>query len=331
MTASPPVVYIFYGEDDFGIAQEIAAMQSRLGDSTAIEMNTSRLEGAALSLAELHSIGAASPFLARRRLVILKDPLGSLKNAQQRTRFLEILESLPETTALVLQISRALDQKHWLISWARKKESRAFVRQYGLEKGTGLARWIQSQASAEGGEFTREAAELLASVSGADKRLAAQEIEKLLAYCAYSRPVEIDDVQQLTVGTNQEGPYQVFNMVDAIGHRQTATALELLHQLLRHRDAAGLFGMVVRQFRLLLLARELLNGGQGPQQIAAELNVPGFVAQKIAQQARNFDLSALETVYRHLLNVDEAIKTGRSDAETALDTLIASLAAQTPP
>jgi len=40
---------------------------------------------------------------------------------------------------------------------------------------------------------------------------------------------------------------------------------------------------------------------------------------------RRFTLPALESIYHHLLEIDEGIKTGKIPADLALDTLVAAL------
>ncbi len=300
-------------------------MQSKLGDATAIEMNTSRLDGGVFSLEELQSIAATAPFLAPRRLVVLSNPLSRLSTKALRSRFLKILESLPQVTALVIHVDRPLRGDHWLMKWAAGAGARAFVKEYRLIEGGRLARWIQEQAKQEGGSFTPEAAVLLSSIAGTDRRFAAQEISKLLAYINYTRPVESDDIQYLTVAPDQENPYQVFDMVDAIGQLNASSALNQLHQLLIRRDPLSLFGMIIRQFRLLLLTREILDRNEDPQRVSQLLNLHPYVAGKIVAQARNFDQRALESIYRRLLDLDEQIKSGRISPEVGLDTLIASL------
>lgn len=52
-----------------------------------------------------------------------------------------------------------------------------------------------------------------------------------------------------------------------------------------------------------------------------------YVADKLCQQANRFGLSDLKEIYRSLLAVDETLKTSQMEPETALDTLIAELAA----
>jgi DNA polymerase III delta subunit len=75
--------------------------------------------------------------------------------------------------------------------------------------------------------------------------------------------------------------------------------------------------MTIRQFRLILQAREAKEDGLSPQEA---LGTSAFVANKAANQARNFSLGDLEKIYHHLLEIDVASKTG------GMDTLVASLA-----
>ena len=89
------------------------------------------------------------------------------------------------------------------------------------------------------------------------------------------------------------------------------------------QDAFSIFGMVVRQFRLLLLAREVLENHGNVQK---ELKLHSFVAQKVMAQARKFSLESLENIYRHLLKVDEDAKTGQMLLDLALDMFVMQLA-----
>ena len=50
-------------------------------------------------------------------------------------------------------------------------------------------------------------------------------------------------------------------MVDAIGNRNGREALLRLHRLLEDEDPHPVFGMIVRQFRLIIQARECLEHG----------------------------------------------------------------------
>jgi len=328
--ADAPIVYIFHGDDEFAIADFIAGIETKMGDPATASMNITRLEGQSTSLNALVSATHAMPFLTDRRLVVLNDPLGRMKSPTAREKFKSTLESIPSTTALVLVIHRPLvsprdkrkDVQHWLQVWGAGQAGRVYIREFSLPQGHEMMTWIQNKAVEFGGVFSSQAAAQLAEYVREDPRLAAQEIEKLLAYVNYKRPVDPDDVEQLTP---YAGEGNVFEMVDALGNRNGPLALRMLHRLLEEDEPLRLYGMIVRQFRLLLLTRELLDAGNREAEIAKQLKTYPFVARKLIGQVRHFSLKSLEEIFRKLLEVDEAIKTGQVPAEVVLDTLITSL------
>lgn len=334
MSEVPHVVYVLYGEDEFSIAQEISRMEAKVGDAATASLNTTRLDGRMMSFAELENAARAIPFLADRRVVVVYHPLAKMEqDLKLQQRFITLLDQVPETTALLLveyanlsdgRKSGAKGKIHWLLEWAGRAGERAFVRNYPMPKGARLQQWIQGQAKLAGGQFTPSAAAMLAGLVGEDTRLAHQEILKLVAYANYNRPVEPEDVDAVTV---LSGEVTIFMLVDALGMGDGRRAMSALHRLLDEQDAQSIFGMIVRQFRLILLAREVLEQGGADGSAANTLKLHPYVAEKVTTQARRFSLEALEDIYRRLLEIDEAIKTGQVEAEVALDAFVAGITA----
>lgn len=330
MTDTAPVVYLLHGEDEFAIAQFVAELKAKLGDPAMADMNTTRLDGRSLSYPELVTATHAVPFVAPRRLVVLSDPLARFSSEPAKGKFLALLGRIPPTTALVLIENRTLTpekarkrgQVHWLEKWAKEAGDRVYLRSFAVPSGAGMTDWIRQRARKLGGQFTLQAAGVLASLVGDEVRLADQEIQKLLVYVNFSRPVEADDVDLLTASAPQG---DIFALVDALGNRNGQQALGMLHRLLAGGEALSIFGMVVRQFRLLLLAREILDQRGGETEVAQRLGVHPFVAQKVTAQARRFSLPALESIYRRLLEIDLAGKSGEMDTSLGLDLFIAQI------
>ncbi|MEJ5203619.1 MAG: hypothetical protein WHV66_15465, partial [Anaerolineales bacterium] len=92
--------------------------------------------------------------------------------------------------------------------------------------------------------------------------------------------------------------------------------------LLEDEDGFRVFGMIARQFRLLLLAREILDEGGNQEMIQQELGLHPYTAQKLTLQAKRFTIAQLEAIYRRLLALDEAIKTGQMPIELALEMFV---------
>ena len=328
----PPVVIVLHGDDLAGIQQHIKGLKQSLDDSGLLEVNFTRFDGRSAREEDIHAASMAMPFLAPRRIVVLTDPLVKLKTKEARRHFLTMLESLPNTTALVLVIQdeyqgrrgwSVFREDHWLRQWTVAAGKRAHYQPCRLpDQSREMPGWIQRKAKERGGQFTREAANTLASLVGSDTLAAQQEIDKLLSYVALKRAVEAEDVERLCSG----GTGNVFKMVDAIGMQDKKEALHQLHVLLEEQDAQGLFFMTVRQFRMLLQVRESIDDGGDLSSASSELRrLPGFILDRLKTQARRFSIAQLEDIYHRLLEIDEGIKNSRLTPELALDMLVAGI------
>jgi DNA polymerase-3 subunit delta len=320
-----PNVYFLFGNDEFAISRKLKEFESDFPDPTSADMNTARLDARSMGEDDLNNAVNAIPFLAKRRLVFLINPSAKYNNPSTRKAFYEFLEKTPETARLVLyeSVEPRDAEKHWLVKWAEKNskliQAKAFMRPR-LKDMTG---WIVNETKNQDGQIEPRAAEMLKEMVGADTRQAGMEIAKLLAYVNWARPITIQDVETVCIVTSQQS---VFDFVDALANGNGKTAQHLLHRLLETEDEFSLWGMVVRQFRLLIQAREILDGGGSQNDVARALGVHPFVAEKAAQQAARFSIESLEAIYRHLLKIDEGVKTGQITLDLALDTLVAELA-----
>lgn len=325
-----PVVYLFHGDDELAISETIANLKSKLGDPASVELNLITLDGRSLSIEEFETASKSLPFLAERRLTILNHPLAYLQNEAHRKRVLALLEELPDKNAVVLAEFRLLvslkernrGKIHWLEKWGQTLGEKFYSKEFTIAKGPQLTGWILSRAKKSGGEFEPAAASLLASLVGEDIRLADQEIVKLLTYVDYDRAVKIDDVERLTEGV-QEGA--IFNFVDAMGNRDRKKAMEEYHRLLVDQDPQRVFGMIIRQFRLLLLSREILDNNGRENEITHKLKTHPYVSGKLASQARQFSQAQLEGIYRRLLDIDTELKTGVMAGDLNVDLLTAEI------
>jgi len=332
----PPRFYLLHGPDEFGSAEFLAALEEKMGDPSLASLNTTVFDGRSVTLSELRAVSDSLPFLTPRRLVIVEGWLTKLlakddgddsapAPATAKETFaalLEYLPTMPETTALVFVEKRAIPESNALLKAIAKSEW-AYVKFSDVPKGEALVNWIRARAKAEGGEFTREAAQALAAVE-TDPRALTNEISKLLTYVDFARPVDVAEVEELTPGS---GEAKIFDMVDAIGQRRGPQAIRELHKLLEKEEPLYVLGMIVRQFRLILQAKELLEARAGEGEISQALGLHPFPTGKVCAQARNFSLPDLEHLYHRLLDYDADIKTGKVEPSIALDALITGLTA----
>ena len=317
-----PRLTLLHGNDEFAIAAHIEKLCAGLGDPSTADMNIARFDGrAGLDYEALNSAVNAAPFLAPRRVVVLMHPIPALNSPETRKKILDLFEKAQPTTTIVLAEFEELKSGHWLVKWAQAG-SRALIRIYNLPKRWEMPRWVESEAKKQGGRIEADAAVLLSERVGEDTRIVAQELTKLLAYANFDRPISTLDVERVSILSAQGS---VFELVDALGQRDGKKAQHTLHQLLEDEDAMDFWGMVIRQFRLLIQARELLDENSSVQEIQKSLGLHEFVAQKVTNQAKRFSMPVLEAIYHKLLEIDEGAKTSQITLEVALDTLIVEL------
>ena len=83
-----------------------------------------------------------------------------------------------------------------------------------------------------------------------------------------------------------------------------------------------LYAMIVRQFRLLVQTRSILDRRGNTTDVQKELGQIPFVADKLCRQASAFTSAKLKQIYSRLLEYDFEFKTSQSDPEAALDLFI---------
>ena len=319
-----PNIFFLYGNDEFAISRRLKGFDSEFTDPTSADMNTARLEARSMSEDDLNNAVNAMPFLATRRLVLLASPSAKYNNPTLRKKFLEFIDKMQDTTRLVMYepVDPRDAEKHWLVKWAEKNEKLIQAKAFMLPRLKDMTGWIVNETKNQGGKIDPRAAEMLKDMVGVDTRQAGMEISKLLAYVNWARPVTIQDVEAVCIVTSQQS---VFDFVDALANGNGKSAQHLLHRLLENEDPFSLWGMVVRQFRLLIQAREILDGRGNKNDIARALGVHPFVAEKTTQQAARFSIESLESIYRRLLNIDEGVKTSQVTLDLAMDTLVVEL------
>jgi DNA polymerase-3 subunit delta len=321
--------YLFHGDDDFTREQEVAALRAKMGDSDNGDLNTSEFDGEAAEVQAILNAVSSYPFLSDRRLVIVKGMIGWItrkgagetgkKAVEQLT---EALPHLPEWARLVFVERQLLTESNRIRKLARELPN-------GYEKAftapSDTTGWIVRRAKdAYQTEIEPRAASALASVTGSDLYRADNELVKLVTYLDGEHPINEEDIALLTPYLSEA---RVFDMVDALAEGRADAALAMLHRLLMEKDEDPfrVYGMIVRQFRLLLTGKEFLVAGGTQQQMAGALNMSAYVAKKVAAQSRAFSLEQLESIYRALLENDIKMKTGRIDPVLALDLLVAGL------
>jgi len=332
------MLYIFYGRDTFSLRRALVDLKASLDSDGMLESNTSLLDGRQLSPEELMAVCDTVPFLAAQRLVVVEGLLARFEASGRAGRrrdksatggeglgpwrvLPEYVDRLPPTTTLVLVDEDVSLANPLLAALRPKAKAQHFPPLHPRE----VPAWIQRRASEIGLALSSRAVTVLANLVGNDLWLLASEMDKLAAY-ANGQRLDEADVRAL-VGAARE--VSIFALVDAIVEGRPQQALRLLRQAIAQgADYPYLFAMVLRQYRNLVLARELLDQGERSADIGERLGIRApFALEKLLDQAERYEMPRLVAAYRRLLAADVAVKRGIYSDELALELLLQDLAA----
>ena len=338
------MIYVFHGDDDFSASEAARALVEMVGPDDLREANVAQLDANGFTVERFGAAAMVVPFLADRRLVMVRGLLASV--AAQRTarrgrrgdgdsgalvtELSALLGELPPTTDVVFFDGRLTAANPLLAAIRELGPDAAVVREFPTLRRDALAAWVRERAARKGAAIASSAVADLVEQVGPNLWAMDGEIEKLAVYCG-DRPITSEDVQALVSAARE---LSVFELVDAIMAKRPGAALTAMERLLQG-GATGpyLIAMVARQARMVALAQALAASGVPQQAWGPRIGTTSeFVVRKTADQARGFTPDAVRGLYRLLLETDLAMKTGDIADDVALTELLAQAGAlQTAP
>lgn len=309
-----PGVHLFVGEEDLLVEEGVRALVDAALAPDERTLNLDVLEAAETSLPDLLARLDTLPFFGALRVVVVRD-LDTLPPDAQRA----LADYLERGTPPVLAIftARALDRRGRLF---RALQAAGRIHPCDPLTWREVPAWLTREAARMGKRLTPGAVEALAAGSGAGLRALRLELEKLAAYVDDRPQITEEDVR--AVGALESDP-RLFALADAIGERHVRRATQLLQGILAREHPLPVLGMIARQFRLLVRARE---AGRSQAAVARAAGVTPYVAGKLLRQVTRYGAEDFPAIFALLEEADRAIKS-TGQPELALETLVVQLCA----
>lgn len=322
-----PMILFLYGADTFRSRQQMNKMIAKFkADRDQSGLNVSISDVSQGEPDKILEEIQAAPFLAEKRLVALKGLLSSKEKKLQEV-FLEKMQKndFPASTILLLweeegDFKKATNTVKELFSLLQKEK---YAQRFDVLTGARLIKFIEEQVEEKGRKINREALVHLANNSRDDLWFVGSTLKQLLALCA-GRAITLEDVKQFVPERFDDN---IFNLIDAIVAGSGEKVFFMLgEQYQKGEDATFVFSMLIRQFRILLMLRDLLDRGLPViDGVAKEMGLHPFVIKKSLPFAKKYSTTALQEIYFSLLEIDKKIKTGGGDQKMLLDLFIGRL------
>lgn len=267
-------IYLYWGEDDFALTQAVKQLGESVLDPNWSSFNYDKIFND-LPNAIVQGLNQAmtAPFGMGGRLVWLVET--TLCQQCPETLLTELertLPNIPERSILLLTSSNRPDGR---LKSTKLIQKYGHIREFSLIppwKTEQLMQQVQSMSQDVGVKLNIAAAELLAESVGNNTRQLVNELEKLRLFAGDSqKPLNEATVAMLVTANNQNS----LQLATAILHRDTATALELVEDLInKNEPALRIVATLVGQFRTWLWVKLMvIEGERDPKAIATAIQI----------------------------------------------------------
>ena len=275
------------------------------------DMALEKLDGEEASFERIQEALQSLPFLASKKMVILRAPSANKQFTEHAER---LLQELPETTDVIL-VEPKLDKRSSYYKLLKKVTD---FQEFAELDRAGLARWLVTAAKAQGGSLSQGDASYLVDRAGASQQLLQHELEKLVLY---NPSISRASIELLIEPTPQS---TVFELLEAAFAGNTKRAMQLYdEQRALKVEPQQIIAMLAWQLHILALIKAA--GNRAPDQVAREGKVNPFVVRKSSAVARTLSGPKLKALIGDLLTIDRRLKRESIDADEALQNYLLKL------
>lgn len=311
-------IYLYWGEDDFAIAQAVNGLRQRVLDPDWSSFNYDKITPEQPDAIIQGLNQAMTPvFGAGSRLVWLVDTSICQRCSEELLSELErTLPAIPETSVLLLTTPQKPDGR---LKSTKLLQKHAEIREFSVLppwKTDLLIKQVQQVARELGIKLTSDAIELLAEAVGNHTRQLYTELEKLRLFAGGSKqPIDAAIVSSLVTASTQN----TIQLATAIRQGQVADALGLAADLLqRNEPAPVIVSSLVTQFRRWVWVKLMLESGERDEQAiaqAAELSNPKRL-YFLKKEVESLSLPLLLQTLPVLLELEFSLKNGAEELST---------------
>ncbi len=298
------------GANSFGLQAKLRELVDAFVAANG-DLALERIDGQEQELAKIIEALNGLPFLAAKKLVVLRQP-GTNKQFADEAE--QLLNDLPETTDVIL-VEPKLDKR--LVYFKFLKNNTEFIEFPELDP-SGLARFLVDSAKQQGGSLSQSDARYLVDRVGPNQQLLSNELDKLLLY---NKAITRQTIDLLTDPTPQS---TIFQLLEAAFAGQAQRALDIYaEQRAMKVEPQQIIAMLAWQLHVLSVIKTA--GDRPSGQIASEARISPYVLGKSQVIANDLSLQELKRLVADLLEIDTESKSTNIDTDEALQLYLLKL------
>ena len=304
------MITVLTGENAYLLQAEL---RQRIADFVVeyTDMGLEQLDGEEVSYDRMREALESLPFLASKKLVLLRSPSA---NKQFIEKAADLLANVAETTDVII-VEPKPDKRTSYYKFLKKS---ADVKDFPQMDESSLSRWLTEQAKGQGGSVSLADARYLVDRVGANQQLLYNEITKLLNY---NPKVTRQTIELLTDHTPQS---TIFELLEAAlgGNEKKALSLYTDQRAMKV-EPQYILAMLAWQIHIMAVVSAA--DGRDATEIAKVAKINPFVVRKTQNLVQQMSMVQIKQLVRRALELDIALKSQPIDADEALRDFIMNI------
>ena len=315
-------VYVLTGSEEYLKDFYLKRIKDQIVEENLALFNLNEFEGAKISADGLVEALGSYPFMAEKKLVVLKNTAvftRSYKNSEIKKTLMECISDMPDFLYLVF-VEESMEKTSELYKLLEKYLS---VVELDFLKTQDLIAWITKQVGLRKKQITSEA--VLYLIEKCDNSLYAimRELDKLANYLGDTDTIKKEHIDSIVTKSLES---RIFDLVDSLIAGNKNLALQILIDLKELKEPNVKISSIISQHFINLAFTKLqLSGNVPTSEIIKKMKKRDFVIRKYTQQLRTMDMKFLEQTIEKCSIMDLQLKTsGNEDGFYALEQFIFS-------
>ena len=298
-------IYFFHGENEFEMNKKIHAISKK-------HNLTKRTIPEGTGFPEvIMNLNTPSLFEGEILYVVKED--GILRDDEGLEVLKNYINNPSPFACLVLAFPKKVDMRKKIPKYLKKE---GYETIFSLMKPRELEKWIKEYFWENGYDITEDTRYFLIEALGNDQILLESEIEKICLYGPEEKTLTINSVKNVITYSIKGN---IFQMLDGLMEKNGSKMIQSLDALYKLKEPeVKIIFMVIREFRLLLLAKWLVERKATKDDLVKTLKVHPFVGGRLMMRTKQFSYSVIKNYLNRLYELEEKIKNGKGDSKILL-------------
>ena len=272
-------------------------------------------------ISEILSTCETLPLMSKKRMVIIREPaqIGKISDKREIDSFAAYLENPSPTTLLIIYWEQP-DKRKKLYKILQKKGK---IVNYEKLDARDLENWIKRRLKIAEKTLARREMELFIQRSlylsneNKNMEMVDHDLNKMIDYVGDRVDITKEDILLIMPQTIEDG---VFKMIDYAMAGKKGQALNMLNQFyLEGESPFGVFSLLLRQIRMLLMVKIYTQRGLPAKEVASEMKLAPFIVNKILKNGKNYPTDNLWNLIVIGAELDVQMKKGEIDQNFGLE------------